>query len=404
MFAKDVDTCKQLVTQDIPFREQVDQYLDLFGEQMDTVMAVIGPSGLERKQMERMFKDEDVADLLIALEMDLNGNPTSEMGHLMFALAQFPELQETDTGEQFAEKLANKEFSSEFQQAFDAYMDRFGCRTIREIDIATERPYENIPTFFKQLKAMDVQNDMLAQVAQRHKDVYNKLLALAQQKGKEKKFKKQATLLNNYGYREMPKYFFIVTLDLMRQRALALGEAFVTQGRLDEAAQVFDLTVDQLTQAQTDASLDLRATAAENLAPRAKQAKVQEWPRVVDSRGKIFRVERTAVNEGELVGDPIAPGVVRGIANVLHEPYEKPLNKGEILVTRATDPGWTPLFMNADGVVLEVGGALQHGAVIAREYGLPCVSGINGATISIPDGVMIDVDGSNSIVRIIEGV
>ncbi len=85
--------------------------------------------------------------------------------------------------------------------------------------------------------------------------------------------------------------------------------------------------------------------------------------------------------------------VIRGIANVLESPYEKPLNKGEILVTRATDPGWTPLFINASGVVLEVGGALQQGAVIAREYGLPCVSGVERAINNIPDGAMIEVAG-----------
>ena len=103
-----------------------------------------------------------------------------------------------------------------------------------------------------------------------------------------------------------------------------------------------------------------------------------------------------------MVGQAVAPGVIRGIVNVLHSPYEKPLNKGEILVTRATDPGWTPLFMNASGVVLEIGGALQHGAVIAREYGLPCVSGVEHAVMNIPDGAMIEVDGSNGIVRLAE--
>lgn len=281
-------------------------------------------------------------------------------------------------------------------------MDRFGCRTIREIDIATKRPYENLPAFFQQLKAMDIQTDLLATVAQRREDAYNKLLALAQQKGKNKQFKKQVHIQNNMGYREAPKYFFIITLDLMRQRALSLGKEFVVQMRLDDPAQVFDLTVDQLTAAQIDRSLDIRALAIHNMAPRAKQAKVQNWPRIIDSRGKIFRAALTAVNEGELIGDPIAPGVVRGIANVLHDPYEKPLKKGEILITRATDPGWTPLFMNAGGVVLEVGGALQHGAIIAREYGLPCVSGINGATMSIPAGALIEVDGTNGIVKILE--
>ena len=74
---------------------------------------------------------------------------------------------------------------------------------------------------------------------------------------------------------------------------------------------------------------------------------------------------------------------------------------GSILVTRASDPGWTPIFINAAAVVLEVGGALQHGAVIAREYGLPCVSGLDGVTEVIEDGQMIEVDGSNGVVRVV---
>ncbi len=162
------------------------------------------------------------------------------------------------------------------------------------------------------------------------------------------------------------------------------------------------MNVAQISEAQQDSSLDLRAFVETNLVPRAKQSQVHEWPRIIDSRGMIFRAKREPAEEGELTGDPIAPGVVRGIANVLLSPYEKPLNKGEILVTRSTDPGWTPLFMNADGVVLEVGGALQHGAVIAREYGLPCVSGVDNATGTIMDGQMLEVDGTNGIVRILE--
>lgn len=402
LFEKDVAMAKQLAAQEMPFSALVEELLALFGNQMNMIAAVMGPAGLARQRLSRLFKHDDVDDLLVALQIDLNGNPTSEMGRLMFALAKFPAVQEAATGEEFAQKLANREFSAEFHQAYDDYMARFGCRTIREIDIATQRPYENIPEFFNQLKAMDIHSGMLAKVAQRRQDAYNKLLAIATEKGKAKAFKKQLTLQDNMGYREAPKYFFIVTLDLMRRRALQLGEHFVAQGRLDAATQVFGLTVDQLTQAQQNSALEIRPIIAKNLAPRAKQAHVQTWPRIIDSRGRIIRAERPRTKEGELAGDPIAPGVVRGIANVLESPYAKPLNKGEILVTRATDPGWTPLFMNASGVVLEIGGALQHGAIIAREYGLPCVSGVESATLNIPDGVMIEVDGSNGIVRLVE--
>lgn len=403
LLERDVNWSKQFAAkQDIPFSDLVQQLNARFGNQMNAIMGVMGPALLAQARLNRLFKNDSVDDLLLALNIDLNGNPTSEMGRMMLDLAKYPEVQETATGDEFALKLANKQFSSEFQQAFDDYMDRFGCRGIREIDIATERAHENVPAFFEQLKALDVHNDVLAKSAQRRQDAYDQLLALATQKGKAKFFKKQAALHRNLGYREMPKYFFIVTLDLMRQRALQLGAYFVAQGRLDDKTQVFDLNVSQLTQAQQDSTLDLRAIIARNLAPRAKQAQVKNWPRIIDSRGRILRAEREPAKEGELAGDPVSPGVIRGVANVLNAPYEKPLKKGEILVTRATDPGWTPLFMNADGVVLEIGGGLQHGAVIAREYGLPCVSGIENATENIPDGALIEVDGSNGIVRLME--
>jgi phosphohistidine swiveling domain-containing protein len=73
-------------------------------------------------------------------------------------------------------------------------------------------------------------------------------------------------------------------------------------------------------------------------------------------------------------------------------------------VTRATDPGWTPIFINAIGIILEIGSALQHGAVVAREFGIPCVSGLDGATDKLSDGQMVEVDGSNGIVRVLEHI
>jgi pyruvate,water dikinase len=84
---------------------------------------------------------------------------------------------------------------------------------------------------------------------------------------------------------------------------------------------------------------------------------------------------------------------------VLRAPDEKPLLPGEILVARATDPGWTPLFVNAGAVVLEVGGLMQHGALVAREYGKPCVAGVEAATARLSDGEVVEVDGAAGVVR-----
>ena len=170
--------------------------------------------------------------------------------------------------------------------------------------------------------------------------------------------------------------------------------------RLERPEQVFDLRIDQIGRAEREPGLMLLPLVEENVVPRRRLQHVRAWPRVIDSRGKIFRAPPEDSQDGLLVGDPIAPGVVRGRAKVLHAPYEKTLEQGEILVTRASDPGWTPIFINAAGVVLEIGGALQHGAVIAREYGLPCVSGLDGVMERICDGQMIEVDGSNGVVRL----
>lgn len=111
------------------------------------------------------------------------------------------------------------------------------------------------------------------------------------------------------------------------------------------------------------------------LAPYGIAAHVNRWPTNIDSRRKIL-YPKCDLEKGGWKGEAISAGVVRGKAKFLQTPYEKPIAAGEILVTVATEPAWTPIFINAAGVVMEIGGTLQHGAIIAREYGIPCVSGI----------------------------
>ncbi len=86
---------------------------------------------------------------------------------------------------------------------------------------------------------------------------------------------------------------------------------------------------------------------------------------------------------------------------VLHDPAEKTIEQGDILVTRATDPGWTPLFLNAQGIILEVGGMLQHGALVAREYCKPCIAGITNIYDTLKEGMIIEMDGGTGMIRIL---
>jgi phosphoenolpyruvate synthase/pyruvate phosphate dikinase len=113
----------------------------------------------------------------------------------------------------------------------------------------------------------------------------------------------------------------------------------------------------------------------------------------------------TIACENRSDGAPITTltgAVATGRVKVLHTPREKPVEKGDVLVAYTTDPGWTPLFVNATAILLEVGGMLQHGGVVAREYGKPCVAGIQGITTTLQDGQLVVVDGTTGVVRLLE--
>ena len=130
------------------------------------------------------------------------------------------------------------------------------------------------------------------------------------------------------------------------------------------------------------------------------------WSRIpiaFDSRGRFFcqTASKKDKEDNELIGETVSWGVVKGKAKVLHHLNEKEFLPGEILVTRATDPGWTPLIISSGGIVLEVGGMLQHGALVSREFNKPCVVGIENVMSVIKDGDELEVDAVNGIVRIL---
>ncbi len=395
------DDIRTQLSIDIPFDKSIDDALENFGRLINSI-GIIFAGMNSMSKIKKLFKGEDIEDLVIALGMDLEGNPTSAMGHYMYKLACYDEVQNTRSGKEFARKIRNRKYSEAFLKDYDNYMNQYGCRGFKEIDISSPRAYEQPEAFFTQLININTDTNQLLNVKERRKKAYNQLLEKAREGGFEKKFIKYATIYQEtFGYREDPKYIYVVSVAKLRDVALKLGDRFVKEGRLEFREQIFDLNSMQISKAQKDKFFDLMKVREENLAPYKLVEYVKEWPNIIDSRGKIFRQIRES-EDGDIIGDPIAPGIVRGKAKVLHSPYEKPLEPGEILVTKATEPAWTPIFINAAGVVLEVGGPLQHGAIIAREYGIPCVSGVYNAQKIIKDGDLLEVDGSSGIVKIIE--
>ena len=401
-----IDRChSDECSKDELFADAYEELMADFEEVMPSVGGLM--SGLiSRGRLHRMFrKCEGAEDYLISMCMDLKGNPTSEMGHMMVKLAGFAEIQETKSSEEFLKKLEDgKSLSSNFMDLYKNYLKRFGCRGMREIDVATPRTYENQATLFNTLKQIDVENNQIINVRQRRDKAYQALLEMAQEMGKEDAFKHHAENIQSLlGYREHPKYMLVVMIDRMRRHALNIGKELVSEDRLDHIEDIFALSIAQITEAQKDPTLDLRALVHSAMEPVEEVAHIKSWPVMIDSRGKIIRGVRDDkdLEEGTLLGDPISPGIVRGKAKVLKSPYEKPLESGEVLVARHTEPSWTPLFINAAGVVMEVGGPMQHGAIIAREYGIPCVSGLENATQLIKDGDLVEVDGSAGTVKFV---
>jgi pyruvate,water dikinase len=406
--ARQADRGPELTT-----REFARSTMDLMADYTSVFFALLLATEIARSRLKRLFKDEpqEIQEQLNYLERALPNNVTIEMGLSMHRLSSYAELGECASGE-FASRLKAGTFSPELLRAWDEFMEAYGFRTPMEMDPATPRFYEQPARFFGQLRTMaesaNTEHNPQAifdrAVAQREA-AYQTLFQLARQngRGKAQRFQRNYdTLIEFAGYRETPKYFFVLMTDLFRRRVLAAAESLVQGGRLDHPQQAFDLTMDEFDKALVDPSLDLRALVETNARFLRRLGHVREFPRVIDSRGKILRPPRKKAREGELVGDPISPGTVLGRAKVLHQPDEKPVLPGEILVTRTTDPGWTPLFLNAAGIILEVGGMLQHGALVAREYGKPCVSGLEKATEVLQDGQMIELDGTNGIVRLIQ--
>jgi rifampicin phosphotransferase len=386
---------------DKPYDELVNSSFELF-RNLVSRMAVYYAGLLSNSKIKKMMKNTEAEDQTDALLMDLAANPTSAMGRAMFDLASFREIQETANAEEFVQKIHKRSYSSEFLTAWDDYVDKYGARGFKEIDVASPRLEEKLDEFFLQLKAINLKDNVIIQVADRKLKAITKMRAVAEKKGKLKAFNKALNVINmTYGLRETPKFLLIIMNGALRKVVLEIADEFVSEDRLQQRDQIFNLHKEQIAQAQRDKSLKLLPLIEKNLEPYKLMENVRQFPNFIDSRGKIYRNVLKA-KEGNLAGMAVSNGIVRGKAKVLASPYEKPLEPGEILVTVATEPAWTPVFSNASGVVLEIGGGLQHGAIIAREYGLPCVSGLPGVTKIIKDGDLLEVDGTNGIVKILE--
>jgi pyruvate,water dikinase len=202
--------------------------------------------------------------------------------------------------------------------------------------------------------------------------------------------------------REHPKYLIMKLIMIFKRAFLEEARLLVQKGHLVEEKDIFFVSFWELHKAiQNNESL---IELVEQRKKDFHHYRKLSAPRVITSEGEEIKASymRENLPEGALVGMPVSAGVIEGIAKVITDPVYSSLNKGEILVAPFTDPGWTPLFINAAGLVMEIGGLLTHGTVVAREYGIPAVVGITDATKIIKTGQRIRVDGNAGFVLVIE--
>ena len=353
-------------------------------------------------------KAETHEPLVDATARGIEGNVVVDMSLALYSMAQLLNPADFESIDALADRLQRRTLPKPLLVAYDDFIARFGWRGAEEMDVANPRYADDPRIALRQMAAM-AGSDGFDLAANHQRFVEERKLAYAQLAAQcgplRRALLRRVRQWNQFfaGARDTPKHINVLCNDIIRRRALVQGESLVRAGRLDRVEQVFDLTFHDLQQAQAGDDFDLRTLADErSRLQRQLKSQVRQFPPLMDSRGRVLAPLPKAAEPGVMRGMPVSAGTARGPVKVLHSADGASIAPGDILIAYTTDPGWTPLFVNAAAVVLEVGGVLQHGAVVAREFGKPCVVGIAGIATALTNGEWVEVDGSAGSVRRIE--
>ncbi|GFZ31096.1 phosphoenolpyruvate synthase [Clostridium zeae] len=389
----------------------------LFDPQSSAVfMAAINASVWVNEKMNEWLGEKNVAD---TLSQSVPNNITSEMGLELMDVADvirpYPELidyLEHVKDDNFLEKIVKFDGGQKTQNAIYNYLKKYGMRCGGEIDITktrwSEKPTTLIPMILSNIKNFEPNagNRKFEQGRQealrKEQELLDRLKELPDGEQKAKETKRMIDLIRNFiGYREYPKYGMVSRYFVYKQSLLKEAEQLVKANIIHDKEDIYYLTLEELSDAVSTHKLDYKI-----IRERKDQYKLYEKltpPRVMTSDGEIIAGEykREDIPKGAIVGLPVSSGVIEGRARVILKLEDANLEAGDILVTSFTDPSWTPLFVSIKGLVTEVGGLMTHGAVIAREYGLPAVVSVENATKLIKDGQRIRVHGTEGYVEIL---
>jgi len=385
-------------------------------QHMGVIIAAMNASSWLNDHMSGWLGEKNVADIL---SQSVPNNITSEMGLALLDVADvirhYPEvikyLQEIKA-DNFLDELLQLEGGKETRKAIEAFLNQYGMRCAGEIDLTntrwSEKPQILVPIILSNIKNFEANagkrkfEQGLNEVSKKESGLLDALALLPDGAQKAIETKQMIGLLRNFaGYREYPKYGIVNRFFVYKQALLKEVEKLLRARVIEEREDVYYLTFDELREVVLTKKLDVTL-----IRKRKEEHCLFEKlnpPRVITSDGEIItgKYKHKDLPAGAIAGLAVSSGVIEGRARVILNMEDADLGEGDILVTTFTDPSWTPLFVSIKGLVTEVGGLMTHGAVIAREYGLPAVVGLENATRLIKDGQRIRVNGTDGYVEIL---
>jgi rifampicin phosphotransferase len=387
------------------------------------VAAVASGQGMPLQTLIRMSADVPHGpDLIMEMTRGLPYNVTTEMGLALWETAKTIRA-EPDTAGMFTEKdvadlvasYRSGTLPAPAQQAIVHFLDLYGMRGVGEIDIGCSRWEEDPSQVFRTLKSylqMDesrapdvIFRDTIAKAQQAEKDL---IAAFAARPAGWIKSRQARMLADRFrelgGLRESPKFAVIQILGIYRSAFLASGRKLVEQGMLNEPEDIFYLHLYEMQALASGEIRDWGTLVAEHRTVYQRELRRKRIPHILLSDGTAYYdaiSSNVAEDENTLTGNPVSAGTIEGTVHVVLDPHGAQLLPGEVLVCPATDPAWTPLFLSAGGLVMEVGGMMTHGSVVAREYGIPAVVGVREATERLKTGQRVRVDGSSGRITIL---
>lgn len=399
-------------------------------QSLGVIIAAMDASSWINEKMNEWLGEQNAAD---TLSQSVSGNITSEMGLALLDVADvirpYPEVIEYlqhAKDDHFLDELMKFNGGKETRDAIFAFLDKYGMRCTGEIDITrtrwSEKPITLIPLILSNIKnfgpnASKRKFEQGRQEAlKKEQELLDRLKQLPDGEQKAKETKEKIDLIRNFiGYREYPKYAMVHRYYVYKQALMKEAEQLVQAGVIHDKEDIYYLTFEELHEAVRTKKPDDPGCMVEQqaglairqiISQRKDEYKLYEKltpPRVITSDGEIIlgKYKRENLPAGAIVGLPVSSGVAEGRARVILNMEDADLEEGDILVTTFTDPSWTPLFVSIKGLVTEVGGLMTHGAVIAREYGLPAVVGVENATKRIKDGERIRVHGTEGYIEIL---